>query len=242
MKIKNLLPSVLLLILFSCEKTESDIVKEEFEKYVYENFDDPRDLKEIVSIEITDTITKEDIYELLYSFNELDSSTFALDSVVTHYYTEGITQQIKNNYSAMSNLPYYQILKATELYCKVGISLRSKISFDETSYKKSVHEIDSIAKSLADFEYIQYNIKTRIENESEKTVLKNYHALVKQNRIDIYDKEPAIMDYSPEIKELFELNNKRVDSLEIYRTSIIKMAEDINNFKEYMEECGIFFL
>ena len=50
------------------------------------------------------------------------------------------------------------------------------------------------------------------------------------------------MDYSPEIKELFELNNKRVDSLEIYRTSIKKMEEDINNFKEYMEECGIFFL
>ena len=167
MKIKNLLPSVLLLILFSCEKTESDIVKEEFEKYVYENFDDPRDLKEIVSIEITDTITKEDIYELLYSFNELDSSTFALDSVVTLYCTEGITQQIKNNFSAMSNLSYYQILKARELYGKVGISLLSKISFDETSYKKSVHEIDSIAKSLADFEYIQYNIKTRIENESK---------------------------------------------------------------------------
>ena len=45
-----------------------------------------------------------------------------------------------------------------------------------------------------------------------------------------------------QIKELFELNNKRVDSLEIYRTSIKKMEEDINNFKEYMEECGIFFL
>ena len=41
MKIKNLLPSVLLLILFSCEKTESDIVKEEFEKYVYENLNLP---------------------------------------------------------------------------------------------------------------------------------------------------------------------------------------------------------
>lgn len=242
MKIKNLLPSVLLLILFSCEKTESDIVKEEFEKYVYENFDDPRDLKEIVSIEITDTITKEDIYELLYSFNELDSVTFALDSVLTLYCTEVLTQQIKNNLSEMSNLSYYQAFKARELLGKVAISSLSKISFDKTSYNKSVHEIDSIAKSLADFEYIQYNIKTRIENESEKTVLKNYHALVKQNRIDIYDKEPAIMDYSPEIKELFELNNKRVDSLEKYRTSIKKLEEDLNNLKEYMAECGIFFL
>ena len=68
---KTTLMSLTIISLFfsfiCCNKLETieDKIKKEFKIYVNENFGDPNDLKEVVSIDLKDTVSYRPIYEIV---------------------------------------------------------------------------------------------------------------------------------------------------------------------------------
>jgi len=74
---KNLFILAIVFTLFSCQQSNESLIKKEFKNYVKNNFDNPKSLKEIVSIEASDTVSVENfkmlLKETLTNYDRVDS-------------------------------------------------------------------------------------------------------------------------------------------------------------------------
>ena len=91
---KTTLMSLTIISLFfsfiCCNKQETieDKIKKEFKIYVNENFGDPNDLKEVVSIDLKDTVSYRPIYEIVSMTKGLYEKGKEQDDSI-FYYIEG---------------------------------------------------------------------------------------------------------------------------------------------------------
>ena len=229
---------LLTFLLGSCSKTQEDFVIDEFEKFVKENFDDPKDLEEIVAVEITDTTTKESLFEMLALCYELDSITAINDSLYDNFFPK-LLEISKKNENIITELSYYKREKIRSLAVQCSNSLIKKMAFDSEEYNKQKESLDSIINSINDFKIIEYKIKARVK-ESNNLKLKTYYALFNSaTDIDIYNDKPIIDNYSGEVSEFFNVFKKYSKSQAEYVSLVKTVGVDIEAIKEYYRECGI---
>ena len=208
--------------MLSCTKEKNDIVKDEFYKYVSQNFDDPNDLKEIVSIEQVDTISYESFFKairLLYGCSEqIDSlgskEQTQTDSIINYlrnqYPTDDYGKRVVREWIAQSlNLNNDQINW-------------NNIYYDETNFLKI--EIDSLLENLKGLLLYEYEIKARI-NDGTDLKLKKYYALEDSITIRFFDKKPTFSDYSEDASEIYKAAKKYEEIYDINHDIIIKKLE-----------------
>lgn len=71
---KKLFLSLAVFALISCgEKTDKELIRDKFMNYVQTDFDNPREFKEITSIETLDTLNNEVVLETINGFEQISS-------------------------------------------------------------------------------------------------------------------------------------------------------------------------
>ena len=184
---KTTLMSLTIISLFfsfiCCNKQETieDKIKKEFKIYVNENFGDPNDLKEVVSIDLKDTVSYRPIYEIVSMTKGLYEKGKEQDDSI-FYYIEG------KGFAKVVN----KMTRAEKE--KIGTYMKALID----SVGK---ELDKILEYNDSTMYIHYEIKARVTKGDIKS-LDIYHAYIDNNgKIDIKD----------HIKKMSELPKKWSD-------------------------------
>lgn len=196
----------MVICMLSCTKGKNDVVKDEFYKYVSQNFDDPNDLKEIVSIELIDTISYEDFCygtKLLYEVSEQIESLISLENTQC----DSIIYYLQNHKPITDE--YKRVIVREWLIQHAGLNDDminwNNIYFDETRFLKM--DIDSLLEKTKKMMLYEYEIKARV-NEGTNLKLKQYYALEDSITIRFFDKKPIFSDYSDEVSKYYEAAKK----------------------------------
>ena len=194
---KTTLMSLTIISLFfsfiCCNKQETieDKIKKEFKIYVNENFGDPNDLKEVVSIDLKDTVSYRPIYEIVSMTKGLYEKGKEQDDSI-FYYIEG------KGFAKVVN----KMTRAEKE--KIGTYMKALIDFYEDKQLEYISvgkELDKILAYNDSTMYIHYEIKARVTKGDIKS-LDIYHAYIDNNgKIDIKD----------HIKKMSELPKKWSD-------------------------------
>lgn len=208
------------------QPTTKDLIEKEFMIYVNQNFDNPKDLKEIVSINIKDTISYQLFKDLAQKSIDLMESTDSLtdarlldiSNIAKKSKQLDLNSFEKEKYSTML-LEYYDYIENKSLNC-----LKSKNILK--------HMIEKTDSCIDNFSYINYEIKVR-KLVNNKIKLQKYYASVENNGcIKIYDEPITIADMPNQFKELV---NALDDFNAEYKKRIEndKKIEEIFNFIEF---------
>lgn len=172
-----------ILLCYSCSKSRVDLIKEELKIYVNENIADPNYLKDIVSIELKDSITNEKLHDILNNTYKVDLVTDSFDKIVDSVLiskpNEWKNSQFKQS-SYLKTQKCYELLK--NLVEKSLEVTKSK------SYRDKKHNLDSMFFSLDTICVYEYVIKCRVLDNKEFK-LKNYYAAITDTSTFISDKE-----------------------------------------------------
>lgn len=192
--------------MLSCTKNKNDIVKDEFYKYVSQNFDDPNDLKEIVSIELIDTISYEGFFngtKLLYEVSEQIESLDSLEKKQC----DSIVNYVRTHKAVTDEYERRIITEWLIQHAELNSDMISWINiyFDEIRFLKM--DIDSLLEKSRKLMLYEYEIKARV-NEGTSLKLKQYYALEDSITIKFFDKKPTFSDYSEEASKFYEAANK----------------------------------
>ena len=174
---------------FGCQKSNEDKIEKSFKDYVRVNFDNPDDLKEIVSIEFKDTLSQKEIINeaknLILENKKIQDTNNRLSNEL---------QEIQNN----KKLSLYIESKIND--SSIGDSIRKKykkclkiteynienLNEYQTSLKIVENYIDFVSKH--DTIYYGYQIKYRI-NKNNKIKLETIDCRINSvtQKIDFYD-------------------------------------------------------
>lgn len=99
-----LLILVISLSIVSCKQSNEVLIKKEFKTYVKENFDDPKDFKEVVSVELIDTVYTSEIFDVVkylydYYFEIEDihaKRSQGLQEITWNYLTPSVKEILTN--------------------------------------------------------------------------------------------------------------------------------------------------
>jgi hypothetical protein len=214
-----------ILLAVACSQSKEDIIKGEFKKYVSENFDNPKDLKEILEIKAIDTISYGGLKNgaiLMYGVAEQIDSLVELEhtqcnSIVNKIrgqkpirgdYERSIMQEWLGGTFELNN----DMITWIDLY------------FDETKYLKNT--IDSLLEQTKGLSLLEYEIKTRVK-DGDNLKIKTYYALEDSVSIRFFGEKPTFDDYS-EPASAFYKAAKRYEDLYAIRREIVTRKLDLH--------------
>lgn len=231
---------ILSVLAISCSKpTQKDLIEKAFKEYVNINFDDPKSLKEIVSIEVSDTAYNA-ILELVGKLHELDSIIVACDSLYNpNTSLDKFTQDLKKQQHLINDMSYYDKEKIIETANKCVNSGIKLVTYNKNAYRQKLESTDSTFNRLSPTNIILYKIHAR-EEYDKNLKLKNYYALADSTNIRIYKDEPPVKDYSTEIGKFMTLFEDCFETQQKYLSLITDFQDNINKLKEVCREAGIF--
>ena len=239
LNMKKLFILSILLLFISCNKSEKDLIKNGFEKYVKENFDNPSDYNEITTIEVLDTITKESLLaETLVLSNSVDSILSSAYSICSDFFPNKVTDALDKHQRTIDRLSYYTVEKLKVLILNCTDSYAGVVSYDKSSLDKQKVILDSIAHNMNDFNIIKYEIKARIKvNNNLK--FKTYFGLINKSEVKIVDSNPIYADCfgEPEIfnKEYLKYNKLQIE----YGNIVDKFCSACDDLRSHLLLCGI---
>ncbi|MGL5730521.1 MAG: hypothetical protein ACRCX5_05305 [Bacteroidales bacterium] len=164
--------TIMLVILASCTTNESRI-KREFNKHVENNFDNPKSVKELVSIEFVNRTNTDTLTQLIQSFTDVVNAQYLKDSVLIKKYTSSekidIISRNMRYVSALSRHRYISGMK------KWGEFLSGDYAnyYSLREYNKQTIANDSICQP---FDVSVYKIKFR-QKYGDELVLREYYAI-----------------------------------------------------------------
>ena len=191
----------------SCSNNDKNIsvVKKEFKKYVQKTFDNPKELKEIVDIIPSDTISIEKIKTLLEQTNKMCALSIEENDIADSLSSEamGLTQNIDRQKARSSTYSTYYRLKSSmdDLYRNNIESISLK--FDMLFCQEAISSLmDSLKYEPPIYEYtINYRV-----NKEDKLKLESQYAYI--DSLNGFKKIlPYKMpneDYSEQIQEALE--------------------------------------
>lgn len=168
-----LLLTIMLVAFLSCTTTNELKVESEFKKYAYNNFDDPKSVKEIVSIEFVNHTNTDSLKNLVQTLTDIIDKQYVEDSIIVERYTR--TTFIDNLVKNSRNISENTRLKYTSAFKKWGLFIND----DYYSYislrnrNRIILSSDSIMKP---FDVSVYKIKFR-QKVNENLELKEYYAI-----------------------------------------------------------------
>lgn len=173
-------------LFWSCSKSNEEKVKDAFNNYVESNFNNPADLKEIISISFEDSITSEKAIEFDKKNNTLIDSITKRTKQMSDSLDKVLEKILKET---MSNTTIYYDSNARTLLekyenaineSKSYVSNNSFIVATNITLKKSL--VDSLEKKNISINI--YNIKVR-EISNNELKIKNYYAYYDNNNDSI---------------------------------------------------------
>ena len=186
--------------LCSCTQTVEDRISDKFKEYVNSNFDDPSDLKEIVSIEIHDSTNNATMLELFNCACELDTLVAGVDSLKNKKWDKFMknfgNSVISERSDHLSKYKREQMLSDAIKY------LFEQADADNSVQKKikqiAEHKclLDSIYYSLDTINVYVYRIRTRITELDKAIKIHDYFATIEDDDIRISDTEPSFIGIS----------------------------------------------
>lgn len=218
------------LISVSCSKSQESLVEQEFEKYVSENFDDPNALKEILSVEVKDTITKIDLIALFAYSDALDSLIDKHQNILNEKIWEA-PKKLEEYKEITENLSNYERKKLLNSCMNCVLSSTRLTLLDNEKYWKAKRTADSALNEIHDFEVVKYEIRTRIK-EKEELRLKTYFCLFYGSKFIFFDEDPNALDY-PEIPDDVLEKYSTYLNLQKQKKELLKELE--SNVKEARE-------
>lgn len=204
--------------LISCEQTIEDRIKHEFKIYVKENFGEPRDLKEITSIKLIDTISYKELHGILGNAKNVINGVM----VMQDKFINANNNTLANIYQKASHKGRLDMNK--KLHDLMDIS-----NIYESEYLAMAVNIDSMEIDKDRIISFHYEIKARIKNGDERKV-EIYHAYM-NNYDDIKIKDHKLrMDEMPkEYQDIYKI-------LEDFRPIAEKMQESYIDFFNTMKK------
>lgn len=219
MKVKIEFLVLALIIFTSCKAESHKEIRDAFRQYVIENFGNPKDMKEITSVELTDTTSFDE-------FKNIAIQTLAADSIVDKRQNNVMKWLNSDGINRMGKLKYS--------YRDEFLNLIGKISDNVYSYYKSQALLASKIednKNVSEY-FIHYVLKARIEVNGIKEV-REYHAYVDKNgKIDIKDrtmKKSELPEYWTDLGET---------TLSLANAST-ERAKNLNRLKDMLLSSGI---
>lgn len=228
--------TIMLVAFSSCTTTNESKVEREFEKYVYNNFDDPKSVKEVISIELVKHTNTDSLRSLIMTLNDLIEKQYSDDSTIVEKCTRTkfIDKMVKNA-SMLKGITRY---KYTSSFDKWGEFLNNHY-FDYLSLRSQNKRILSNDSILKPFDVSVYKIKFRQINDGNLE-LKEYYSIIdnlkEKDNITIQltnltdDQHPEWFIYCGEncgkmIKIKDEFSNVREDLYEAYLNIKIELEE-----------------
>lgn len=210
MKTKNLFLTLILVGIFftGCQKENYKEVREAFEQYVYENFGNPKNMKEITFIELKDTIKMGELRTSIIETLKYDSMLISKEDSLLHWFTNDMVRVTKVAMRFKDDFLDEMLL----LY-------KYEDDYNHEGIRKSLK--DKIKESYNDPEYyIHYLLKARISN-GENNSVKEFHVYKdSQGKIHVKNKELQINEVSgiwnellKEASKLLEVSSKKADSI-----------------------------
>ncbi len=195
-----------------------------FKKYVSINFDNPQNLKEIVSVEQIDTVSYEGIRDGTIALLSLDRLVRSCDSIENIQRVLLLEKLKAHQYSS-----YYEDDIRDLVMRKVKLGREMIAWLDD--YGNSVVQImsDSLNRKWKRLEGLcifQYRIKVRIK-EGEDLKIKDYYALEDSVGFRFFDKTPKFNDYSEGTAEFYKVAREYEDIIE-RRKSIVDEQLRVN--------------
>ena len=212
MKKINLFNVVAILIVFasgltfiSCESDKSKIEKA-FKQWVFENIDDPNALKDIISIEITDTISLYNEYDWIYTsfFNERKTYNEIKEKVSKFDWEDIDIDRYYFHSDSLNNLRY---LKKAYLEYNENVQ---KILFNNEINEKTAEKAYKIYEANKNEKIMLCRIKFRIMDDGEFKI--------KSDFLYYYPKNKKI--YEPDFYYIFRdlSNTDESKDLKFYKT------------------------
>lgn len=210
MTIKNASRVVSLMIgvlLTACSpKSNERLVEDSFREYVQMNFDNPKCLKEIVNISVSDTVsaekTKNMAEKTLLTTNEyielLKNRNDSLHNVFTTFWNNAGSremQRIKSRYSGDQNM--------MSLVMKVMTNTYSVIEYASSAdYKKEKSLEKDIESAIAELSndstfIVVYEIKARVENSNKDLKMETFYAKFFKDKTIVVTDNDDIGGYPP---------------------------------------------
>lgn len=210
-----LISLLFLFLFFSCENGIEKKIEKEFKTYVNENFGEPSDLKEIVSIELKDTVSYADISNIVKKARNISDIIEGQIDTIHSWSADGTLRQILTN-----NSEDYSLKKALKDYADM---MENTYLFDFKYKIRQLREFDINDKRIIYFHYI---IKTRIKEEQEAKI---YHAYIDSNgKIKIKNKAmltgEAPEDYLTKFKFLEDFYITSTDIMDKTNTLIERVT------------------
>lgn len=216
---------ILFIFLYSCTKTQEELIEEKFQNYVYENFDNPMDLREVISIQLNDSIDKNSIFEVLSLTYKLDSAAIKLLNNTNEYIYKLVTKKGYSREICNVDFSHYDRTRLREILLEITPLYMSCLS--SRFYIADRTQLDSIYLTIDSLKIYEYEIKCRIFKEDEMKIEK-YYATVNDTLIQINDNKLSLENFS-ETSEFWDL-------LEDYRESQRKHLNKVDNFKDIVDE------
>lgn len=185
---------VAFLLFISCSESREDLIKNEFENYIQVKIDNPQTLREIISVTATDTITQnafEDASTLLHERFALTEETDSIFSVQN----ENLNSKLLSVYSRLGNSEKRAIFNLLKEAQSLSLAEREWLITNGRKKESLETSIDSILKKMNDLYLIEYEIKTRFDENGELG-LKMFYALEDSNSIRFFNHKPVFKDYS----------------------------------------------
>ena len=233
---KKLLYILLALCAISCTQSNEDKITSAFKEYVSNNFDDPSSLDEIVSVEVTDTVSKRGLIDIIDEYKQLSELSDSLgkciiDSVVQLSFVNGnlngsSTQALKK---AMRNKEYNALTDKIEVLTISLIDLANNFNPDYY-YEKLCDTKDTMV--------INYVLKYRTKTNGTKKINSIYvrtDSLL--NKIEFYKNDSplgasGIGELSDNAGELLNFYNKYLNIREELLNTERKMLRELELLSE----------
>lgn len=218
---KKLLLLGLVALICSCTQTIEDRINVKFKEYVNFNFDDPSKLKEIVSIEIFDSINNVTMFELYNSACILDTLMTKADSLKNKKWDKfledfnNLTMSERSNY--LSEYKKEQILSDAIKYLFEQVDANKSVQNKLKEIAEHKCLLDSVYNSLDTIDVYVYKIRTRIIDCDKIVRICDYFATIEDEDIRISDAEPPFIGisvkcdgFTKEYTHYMELTNELV--------------------------------
>lgn len=210
---------VLCTLVVACNQSIEKKIDESFKVYVNNNFNDPKSLKEIISITPCDTMSKEHvrpIIDMAYGFRDImesfDSLTTINQELLGKNLNTSLRRKFYGNKSVLSLL--YDNKQAYLDYINWLKIHGNRMDYLHSTVRTNFENLDSTLYKVT------YDIKTRVNLENELQI-KHFYAVVNAEEIEFYDSHPTFNDYSVSFGDLYK------DLLEF-----ISLSEEVLAFKE----------
>lgn len=232
---KQILSFILVISICSCSQTIENRISDEFVEYVNLTFDNPKDFKELVSIELKDTFNNASLYEMVHLTCELDSLNEVSLNLGGDFVVE-LVNELKLNESRYRDLSYYKrerILDLVNEYIVLECKKRNK------SYKDNKHYIDSVYHSLDTFDVKNYKIRIRVL-EDNKLKISDYYCLLEDDSLRFYEKEPSLQELTPKLSPFWKILKEYNEEINKYLLLSKQRLDKKKEIIDYIRSAGIF--